>query len=551
MKKIFQLLVLIFVFSNVLNAQSPKEIECSGHYWTFTNPIPLNSKLDSTTIINSILKECERNPNNKIASSSEVFKLLESKYEFESPKLQVPCKKHYFCKESFGLDAFENINIFKNYSDEETKKMESDFDYVKELTIYIYARLLSGENNVHFKHPCKKCANWSDAYRKKVGCNVCFDEKSTYCGAKVTCPMCNGTGFRWEEQDPLELTFSEYLQKIKINNPQFIGYFNSPLDFGFINCERKIKINCVESQDLKLISGNDFVFLTEKEANNIRQQVIDFKNEKERKLQNDREITVSIQLNLNNNNPVKAAYNYQNLYFPNDKLKNTIELELNELYKDSIYYVDISLAKKIVANNSFAILNSNLKKIDILFDLNANIIYSSNIKLSNSNIKVKHLNIYNFQIPVKQKISIEIVEDVKLVPNSDIIVADTRRSLLKMPNGKIYKSSFLGTSWFNENHKTQSYLNSNEIHHRFSEINEVPKRNHYLIISKRVRTFHANIDSESSPNNIIKLGEKEEAYISSEGKFSKRIVKKSFRLSTLLVALPWTLLRFYEFLIVQ
>lgn len=391
-----KIVYFFLAFSSLIHAQKNIEFELDGKKFHVSTASKLESKLDSSSFINFILNT---STSNNILSSNEILDVLSKKIKHKPDKIKVSCQKHYLCKKDFGWDMNEIwYDAFRSISDEQSntlnEKLDRDMKYYTKLSAYRVATVF-GEGEMHYGHKCKKCSTWSESYRKKTGCDVCYDEKETFCGAKVTCPLCNGSGFRYDQPEELELSLLEYLDNQKINNIKFIVFFNNPEDFGLIEIETGKKMNiCIN--EFNVYHTPNILVISNSEKNTIIEQVKNFANEKERKNKEDRETMKIIRSLIDSNQDELAAMEYLSLHEKNIDVKNEIQTKLDFLYSNKTINLTNEKLNEFLRKNIEAINKLNTGEYSVKIDYNKNI-WLNNVNRTNDFIfQYQNINLNSY-----------------------------------------------------------------------------------------------------------------------------------------------------------
>jgi hypothetical protein len=442
-----------------------------------------------------------------IPSSSEISKIVNSTYTIPSKKIKEKCDKTYTCS-------------------------RSDKSFIINASAKLYFALgLSNYKNFSHPHKCSNCLTWSDEYKRKVACHKCKDERLTFCGKTVVCPVCNGKGFNLvTENEKNNLTYSEYLDGNNIKIKDWVFYYDNPKDFGYFNIQELKKISF--NSESFFSTYYDVLFSTSllllEGGWSVKKMHEDYVLQLEKK---DQVFKVQIDSLLELNNYSKAA----NLYS-----------ELN--YKSKEYYDKIK--KNIVKNNmnfenqyahDFILISDNKAYFDSLnigiytykIDTLGNVYTLDNIKIDKLKAipYYKYYGLYSeFNINVNSTLNVKIELTYNLTPNQSERVQTSDGSLIGL--------NCFRTKYFKMKLLKGSYLHWTGSRYTFkTERNSNLSRKEIVWVEKR--TVNKNCNS-------IKLYSYDEDVIVKKLELSNRRFSAISKSALLFSGLSWSIFRILE-----
>ena len=302
MKKFGFLLYLLntfYIFSQIENKNDLTNVNINGVDWLFESNNYLN-KLnleDFDSIDEKIMIEYENKfINYRIPTLTEINQLYNQDVNLPDGKIKKKCKETYTCS---SIDKTGMLLLRDNLYAEQSLNVLMNLTFSEAGWI---------PKNKKYKHPhvCNNCKDWSENYKAKVPCTRCKDERVLYCGKTVTCPICNGKGFRMEDTKGETLSFENYLKKQNLKNNRFYLFYNNPKEYGIYDTKFHIIYNNKYNNNLEI---NSIGVILVKGSKRIEKEIIELNKQDELK-------TLEILDFINSNDFENARINIKLLNFP-------------------------------------------------------------------------------------------------------------------------------------------------------------------------------------------------------------------------------------------
>jgi hypothetical protein len=487
---LYWLLLDVIVYSQNVKYNS---ITHEGTQWLMSTENIDNHavKFDSLAMINFFMQVESENEGYKIPSSQEIEEFLNMKKIIPAGKAKEECKKYITC------NFIETAGI-------------------------LFVSSITGFEPSH-PHLCKHCKDWSDEYRRKVGCSVCKDNRWSYCGKKANCPICDGKGYKLVNTEEKVVDIYGILRKKGFNTYSVFLYYNSPTDFGYYKVYSgtsgyKIKHT---SNSIKY-HGETGLFL--KTGNhNIKEEIDKYYVDTRAK---DLSLIEEIRKLISENAYESAFQTYNEITLKESLAQIALELKTNfsKYYSTFEQPFDNDQISKIINENKgvFAILAPG--NFRITSDSEGNLSVDGRTLGINMTPLTKTLGNNNqFSVNTSAGGSIKIEQTASNNGIEQILVS-TEKQVYQTRKGKLYKKVFLGKGMLDQN-VTVTFQG------------DIPKNRYRKVQPQTIHTIA----------NGIKIATINENKLLFEGKFHNRALVVSSRALLLSGGLFVSGLRIYEY----